>query len=91
MALPLNMLATGSNFVDGRVARAALTGLDLTRQRSAFLEAERTIDSIALDRYTFIRDAHLQRRSAQQALTNDKDFEVMTAAAKSPSSRASGP
>lgn len=91
VALPVNMLATGSNFVDGKAARAALTGLDLTRQRSAFLAAERTIDSIALDRYTFIRDAYLQRRSAQRALTNDKDFEAMTAGVESPPSPASGP
>jgi phospholipid-binding lipoprotein MlaA len=91
VALPVNTLVTGNNFVDGRTARAALTALDLTNQRATFLAAERTIDSIALDRYTFIRDAYLQRRNARRPLTNDKDFEAATPAAGAFASSSPGP
>ena len=40
-------------------------GLDKVRTRANLLKAESVLDQAALDRYTFIRDAWLQRRRSQ--------------------------
>lgn len=40
-------------------------GLDKVRTRANLLKAERVLDEAALDRYTFLRDAWLQRRRNQ--------------------------
>lgn len=42
--------------------RNSLYGLDAVRSRAGFLKAEKIVDEAALDRYTFSRDAWLQRR-----------------------------
>lgn len=46
----------------------ALTAARIVDLRVSLLPADRMLDSIALDRYTFIRNAYLQRR---QSLVND--------------------
>jgi len=43
-------------------ARAGLSVLDVVQFRAGLLKAERILDEAALDRYTFTRDAWLQRR-----------------------------
>jgi phospholipid-binding lipoprotein MlaA len=43
----------------------SLWGLDKVRTRASLLQAEGVLDQAALDRYTFIRDAWLQRRRSQ--------------------------
>lgn len=43
-------------------ARNSLYVLDLLRTRASLLKAEKILDEAALDRYTFMRDAWLQRR-----------------------------
>lgn len=51
--------------IDGphRVAlRNSLSGLDIVSLRAAVLETEAIFEAAALDRYTFLRDAYLQRR-----------------------------
>jgi phospholipid-binding lipoprotein MlaA len=45
--------------------RNALNALRLTDTRAGLLRATDMLDTIALDRYTFTRDAYLQRREAQ--------------------------
>jgi len=47
--------------------RNSLYGLEAVERREALLELTDTIDRTALDRYSFIRDAYLKRRSAQIA------------------------
>jgi len=42
-----------------------LWGLDKVRTRASLLQAEGVLEQAALDRYTFIRDAWLQRRRSQ--------------------------
>lgn len=42
--------------------RNSLIGLNLLNQRSRFLDASAMLDQVALDPYTFTRDAFLQRR-----------------------------
>lgn len=45
--------------------RTALGVTDVVRIRSNLLQAERVLDDAALDKYSFIRDAWLQRRRSQ--------------------------
>lgn len=63
-ALPLNRLATPPAFFSGTGTQIGLTALEIVNTRSSLLGATRVIDDIALDKYTFIRDAYLQRRGS---------------------------
>ena len=49
-------------YIDPESVGWVLFGLDITRSRANLLQSERILDEAALDRYTFIRDAWLQRR-----------------------------
>lgn len=48
--------------IDQVAVRNSLFGLDVVRTRADALKAEKVFDEAALDRYTFLRDAWLQRR-----------------------------
>ena len=61
-ALPLDRLASPPAFFSGTGTQLGLTSLQIVNTRSGLLGATRVIDDIALDRYTFVRDAYLQRR-----------------------------
>jgi phospholipid-binding lipoprotein MlaA len=61
-ALPLDRLATPPAFFDGTGTQVGLTLLQIINTRAGLLGATRVIDDISLDKYTFIRDAYLQRR-----------------------------
>ena len=61
-ALPLDRLASPPAFFSGTGTQIGLTSLQIVNTRSGLLGATRVIDDIALDRYTFVRDAFLQRR-----------------------------
>ena len=61
-ALPLDRLASPPAFFNGTGTQLGLTALQIVNTRSGLLGATRVIDDIALDRYTFVRDAYLQRR-----------------------------
>jgi len=61
-AIPLDRLATPPAFFDGTGTQIGLTLLQIVNTRSGLLGATRVIDDIALDKYTFVRDAYLQRR-----------------------------
>ena len=45
--------------------RNSLYGLEVVQRREALLDVTETLDRTALDRYSFIRDAYLKRRSVQ--------------------------
>ena len=49
-------------YVEPRSARWGLWGLQIIDTRADLLNASRLIDEAALDPYSFIRDAYLQRR-----------------------------
>jgi phospholipid-binding lipoprotein MlaA len=51
--------------IDNDRAYWAWWGLDKVRTRASLLKAENILDQAALDRYTFMRDAWLQRRQSQ--------------------------
>jgi phospholipid-binding lipoprotein MlaA len=61
-AIPLDRLATPPSFFDGTRTQIGLTVLQIVNTRSGLLGATRVIDDISLDKYTFVRDAYLQRR-----------------------------
>ncbi len=61
-AIPLDRLATPPAFFDGTGTQVGLTLLQIVNTRAGLLGATRVIDDIALDKYTFVRDAYLQRR-----------------------------
>jgi phospholipid-binding lipoprotein MlaA len=84
-ALPLNRLATPPAFFSGTATQVELTALQIINTRSSLLGATKVIDDIALDKYTFIRDAYLQRRGG---LVFDSDVPDAPAA---PDPRASDP
>ncbi|WP_298014952.1 VacJ family lipoprotein [uncultured Castellaniella sp.] len=50
--------------IDDVPVRNSLLGLYIVDTRANLLEADRLVDQIALDKYSFIRDAYLQRRKA---------------------------
>ena len=86
-ALPLDRLATPPAFFSGTKTQIALTALQIVNTRSSLLGATRVIDDIALDKYTFIRDAYLQRRGS---LVFDSDAGQTPAAPEAAASDAAG-
>jgi phospholipid-binding lipoprotein MlaA len=61
-ALPVDMKGDLLGQVNDSSARIGLRVTRVVGQRADLLEAGRMLDQVALDRYTFVRDAHLQRR-----------------------------
>jgi phospholipid-binding lipoprotein MlaA len=86
-ALPVNRLATPPAFFDGTGTQIGLTVLQIVNTRSSLLGATRVIDDISLDKYTFVRDAYLQRR---RALLFDGDPPETPAAPEEAASAAAG-
>lgn len=86
-ALPLDRLASPPAFFQGTATQLGLTTLQIVNTRSGLLGATRVIDDIALDRYTFVRDAYLQRR---RSLIFDGDVPETPAAADGAASDAAG-
>ncbi|CAB3721841.1 MULTISPECIES: MlaA family lipoprotein [Achromobacter] len=65
----------GIDSIDNVRLRNSLWGLRLVDTRASLLNATDTIDRVALDPYSFIRDAYLQRRNAMVLgqRVNDED------------------
>ena len=61
-AMPLDRLASPPAFVNGTGTQIDLTLLQIVNTRAGLLGATQVIDEISLDKYTFVRDAYLQRR-----------------------------
>lgn len=51
--------------MDSTAVRNSLIALYAVDTRAGLLEADRLVNEVALDRYSFIRDAYIQRRNAQ--------------------------
>jgi phospholipid-binding lipoprotein MlaA len=62
VALPLDRLASPPAFFNGTNTQITLTLVQIVNTRAGLLGATRVIDDISLDKYTFVRDAYLQRR-----------------------------
>ncbi|HEY4957993.1 MAG TPA: VacJ family lipoprotein [Caldimonas sp.] len=86
-ALPLDRLASPPAFFNGTGTQIGLTVLQIINTRSSLLGATRVIDDISLDKYTFVRDAYLQRR---RSLIFDGDEPETPAAPDEAASSAAG-
>lgn len=62
---PLDLAWSPSAVVEPGEAALALSMLNLVDTRAGLLSASKVLDGIALDRYTFVRDAYLARRRNQ--------------------------
>lgn len=61
-ALPVDAQGNLVSGVNDVATRNSVTALNLLDRRSRLLDATKLLDQVALDPYTFTRDAHLQRR-----------------------------
>lgn len=64
IAMPLDYLASPMNLLNDGATPIAIWSLRVVNTRAQLLDASNLIDQIALDRYSFIRDAYLQRRGS---------------------------
>jgi phospholipid-binding lipoprotein MlaA len=62
IAMPLDRAVSPALAVNDGAVKWEITGLQLINTRASLLGASRVLDDIALDKYTFVRDAYLQRR-----------------------------
>jgi len=62
VALPVDMAADIVGSIDHVPTRNAIKVVDLLDTRAGLLRAGETLDEVALDKYTFTRDAFLQQR-----------------------------
>jgi phospholipid-binding lipoprotein MlaA len=67
-ALPFDRAWSPSLAIGDSTTALGVTGLQLINTRAGLLAAGNLLDDIALDKYTFLRDAYLQRR---RSLAND--------------------
>ncbi len=51
-----------------------ITALQIINTRANLLAAGRVLDDIVLDKYTFVRDAYLQRRGVKLFGNGDDDY-----------------
>ena len=65
IALPLDRSVTPGALVTGGANRVGIAAFELVNTRSELLAATKLLDEIALDRYSFVRDAYLARRRSQ--------------------------
>ena len=86
-AIPVDRLASPPAFFNGTGTQLGLTALQIVNTRAGLLGATRVIDDIALDKYTFVRDAYLQRR---RSLVFDGDVPETPAAPEDAASGAAG-
>jgi phospholipid-binding lipoprotein MlaA len=61
-ALPLDRAASPALIINDGATQVGIITLQLINTRASLLGATRVIDDISLDKYTFVRDAYLQRR-----------------------------
>ncbi len=61
-ALPLDRGVSPALLIDNNTVKWGLAGLQIVNVRAGLLGASRALDETGLDKYSFIRDAYLQRR-----------------------------
>lgn len=62
LAMPIDTKGSPASHIDNVATRNSVTALNLLNQRSRLLQASEMLDQVALDPYTFTRDAFMQRR-----------------------------
>lgn len=71
---PLDIAWSPSALVSDSTGAVALSALNLVDTRASLLSASRVVDGIALDKYSFIRDAYVSRRRNQVYDGNPPDL-----------------
>lgn len=98
IALPLDRSVSPALIIDNGGAQWGITALQVINTRANLLGASKLLDDIALDKYSFLRDAYLQRRRSlvfdgdEPASVNpddDADAPTPAAAASAPNPSAS--
>jgi phospholipid-binding lipoprotein MlaA len=74
-ALPVDRKASLASQIGDDASLYALTGLQIVNTRANLLGAGKLLDDISLDKYSFLRDAYLQRR---RSLVRDGEPEAET-------------
>lgn len=62
IALPFDRAVSPALVINDGAVKWEITGLQIINTRANLLGASKVLDDIALDKYTFVRDAYLQRR-----------------------------
>lgn len=90
LALPVDWQASPAVIFDDGSKKVSITALNLVNTRANFLRAGEMLEGIALDKYTFYRDAYLQRRGS---FDDDDEVEVLVpgSSAPAPAAAASAP
>ena len=90
IALPVDWKASPAVVFDDGRKKTLITVLNGINTRANFLRAGDMLEGIALDKYTFYRDAYLQRRGS---FDDDEEVEVLVpgSAASAPAASASAP
>ena len=95
IALPLDRAASPAILINDGRTQFGLTALQIINARANLLGASQVLDDIALDKYTFLRDAYLQRRRSLvydgNAPDPDSDGDSPDAAPESAAPGASAP
>lgn len=97
IAMPLDRAASPALLINDGQAQVGLTVLQIVNTRANLLGASQVLDDIALDKYTFLRDAYLQRRRSLVYDGNgpdadgDGDGDSLDAAPEPAASSASAP
>jgi phospholipid-binding lipoprotein MlaA len=100
IALPLDRAASPALLINDGASQFAITVLQIVNTRANLLGATQVLDDIALDKYTFLRDAYLQRRRSlvydgdapplpNASPSGDDDYAPMTNYAPVPAGAAS--
>lgn len=74
IALPLDRTASPALYVNDGRWQFGIVGLQIINARANLLGASQVLDDIALDKYTFVRDAYLQRRRSLIYDGNEPDL-----------------
>ena len=90
IALPLDRAASPALLINDGRAQFGLTALQIINTRANLLGASQVLDDIALDKYTFLRDAYLQRRRSLVFDGNAPDLDDGDSPPATPESAAPG-
>ena len=88
LALPWDRYASPALLFDDGRSKVAIYSLQTINTRANFLRASSLLGDIALDKYTFYRDAYLQRRGS---FDDDEAAEILVPDAKPSGAAASAP
>ena len=91
IALPLDRAASPALLIDDGRTQFSLTVLQVINTRANLLGASQVLDDIALDKYSFLRDAYLQRRRSLVYDGNAPDTDSDSDSSSEPTPQSAAP